>query len=110
MGHYVKIFVFHGFRKNEAATAGNRSAACQVHWPGSLTVGNVNLQFAEGEWAGVELDQADGKNDGSVQNVRYFDWYVLSLHQNSGFAFQNLPLLSRFFEIPKQYARVYGSI
>ena len=30
-------------------------------------------RFAKGEWAGVVLDEAVGKNDGSVQGVRYFD-------------------------------------
>ena len=29
-------------------------------------------QFAAGEWAGVVLDDAVGKNDGSVNGVRYF--------------------------------------
>ncbi|KKK15589.1 hypothetical protein P175DRAFT_0441085 [Aspergillus ochraceoroseus IBT 24754] len=29
--------------------------------------------FAGGEWIGVELDDATGKNDGSVQGERYFD-------------------------------------
>ena len=28
--------------------------------------------FAEGDWCGVELDDADGKHDGTVENVRYF--------------------------------------
>lgn len=28
--------------------------------------------FAEGEWAGIELLQAVGRNDGSVRGVRYF--------------------------------------
>ncbi|CAI4222241.1 unnamed protein product [Auanema sp. JU1783] len=28
--------------------------------------------FAQGVWAGIELDQAVGKNDGSVQGKRYF--------------------------------------
>src|SRR5690554_3799091 len=28
--------------------------------------------FADGEWVGVELDQPDGKNNGSVHNVTYF--------------------------------------
>lgn len=28
--------------------------------------------FAQGEWCGVELDQANGKNDGCVNNERYF--------------------------------------
>jgi hypothetical protein len=30
-------------------------------------------QFAAGEWVGIELDDADGKNDGAVQGVRYFE-------------------------------------
>merc|ERR1719506_2053320 len=29
--------------------------------------------FAAGEWIGVELDKPNGKNDGSVRGVRYFD-------------------------------------
>lgn len=29
-------------------------------------------QFAEGEWVGVELDSSAGRNDGSVNDVRYF--------------------------------------
>ena len=30
-------------------------------------------RFAKGEWAGVVLDEAVGKNDGSVQGVKYFE-------------------------------------
>ena len=29
-------------------------------------------QFATGEWIGVELDEATGKNDGSIKGVKYF--------------------------------------
>ncbi|KAI8126723.1 Restin like protein [Lucilia cuprina] len=30
-------------------------------------------QFASGNWCGIELDEASGKNDGSVDGVRYFE-------------------------------------
>ncbi|CAJ1359574.1 unnamed protein product [Effrenium voratum] len=33
---------------------------------------NGSTQFAEGEWLGVELDQPQGKNDGTVRGVAYF--------------------------------------
>lgn len=32
-----------------------------------------STHFATGEWVGVELDTATGKNDGEVQGQRYFD-------------------------------------
>ena len=28
--------------------------------------------FAKGQWIGVELDEANGKNDGEVKGTRYF--------------------------------------
>ncbi|XP_055591971.1 restin homolog isoform X2 [Uranotaenia lowii] len=30
-------------------------------------------QFASGNWCGIQLDEPSGKNDGSVDGVRYFD-------------------------------------
>ncbi|XP_052893980.1 restin homolog isoform X2 [Anopheles moucheti] len=30
-------------------------------------------QFASGTWCGVQLDEASGKNDGTVEGVRYFE-------------------------------------
>ena len=32
-----------------------------------------NTEFATGQWAGVELDDPVGKNDGAVAGTRYFD-------------------------------------
>jgi dynactin 1 len=31
------------------------------------------VEFAEGQWIGVELQDASGKNDGSVRGKRYFE-------------------------------------
>lgn len=31
-----------------------------------------STEFSAGLWAGVELDKAEGKNDGSVAGVQYF--------------------------------------
>ena len=30
-------------------------------------------EFAPGMWAGIELDEAAGKNDGSIQGISYFE-------------------------------------
>ena len=30
------------------------------------------VEFAGGTWAGVELDEPDGKNDGTVNGITYF--------------------------------------
>ena len=32
-----------------------------------------NTHFAPGDWVGVELEDASGKNDGAVQGRRYFE-------------------------------------
>lgn len=32
-----------------------------------------NTHFAVGDWIGIELEDASGKNDGAVQGQRYFD-------------------------------------
>lgn len=32
-----------------------------------------NLHFTTGEWVGVELENATGKNDGSAKGERYFE-------------------------------------
>lgn len=31
-----------------------------------------STSFATGKWVGIELDRPDGKNDGTVQGVKYF--------------------------------------
>lgn len=41
------------------------------HRPGQIAfIGETN--FAPGEWAGIVLDDASGKNDGTVSGKRYF--------------------------------------
>ena len=50
------------------------------HLPATPVAGNKlgtlrfcgTTEFAAGMWAGVELDTADGKNDGTVKGMRYF--------------------------------------
>lgn len=32
-----------------------------------------NTHFAPGDWIGIELEDASGKNDGAIQGKRYFD-------------------------------------
>lgn len=45
-------------------------------WVGGVKPGIIafigEVQFAQGEWAGVVLDSPAGKNDGSVNGLRYF--------------------------------------
>jgi len=71
-----------------AATAGTVAAAVPPSQPLSMAVGaRVRTEFGdegvvrfvgqtsfrEGEWIGVELLRPKGKNDGTVQGVRYFE-------------------------------------
>lgn len=39
---------------------------------GAVRFCGKSVQFADGEWIGVEFDEAVGKNDGSVQGIPYF--------------------------------------
>eukprot|EP00930_Biecheleria_cincta_P102201 TRINITY_DN93895_c0_g1_i1.p1 TRINITY_DN93895_c0_g1~~TRINITY_DN93895_c0_g1_i1.p1 ORF type:complete len:329 (+),score=90.36 TRINITY_DN93895_c0_g1_i1:94-987(+) len=52
------------------------TVGCRVQVLGKL-MGTVRFagptQFAAGQWVGVELDNAEGKNDGTVQGTRYFE-------------------------------------
>ncbi|KAJ3591272.1 hypothetical protein NHX12_009218 [Muraenolepis orangiensis] len=47
------------------------SSATAPRQPGTLRFCGTT-EFASGQWVGVELDQPEGKNDGSVGGVRYF--------------------------------------
>jgi dynactin 1 len=71
----------------EARTTRSRASATSAGTAAALTVGARVLvagkkgeikfvgqtKFADGEWIGVELDTAEGKNDGSVIGVQYFE-------------------------------------
>ena len=48
---------------NRVFTASNRCDTLKYHG---------TTRFASGIWAGVELDDTTGKNDGSVSGIRYF--------------------------------------
>ncbi|KAJ1931484.1 hypothetical protein FBU59_006693, partial [Linderina macrospora] len=64
------------FKKEaEAMHAGDR---CQVEVPGSGSRRGVvrfvgKTKFRAGYWVGVEFDEPLGKNDGSVDGVKYFE-------------------------------------
>ncbi|CAL1542431.1 unnamed protein product [Lymnaea stagnalis] len=51
----------------------NVSVTSSRGFPKTGTVRFVgSVQFANGVWVGVELDQPEGKNDGAVKGIRYF--------------------------------------
>lgn len=64
---------------SESSSSGNGEQALQV---GDIVMANGKrgvlaflgtTQFAKGNWAGIILDTLEGKNNGSVNGVRYFD-------------------------------------
>lgn len=56
--------------------SGDLSSICQTSLPSDSQTGTLRFcgttEFASGQWVGVELDEPEGKNDGSVGGVRYF--------------------------------------
>lgn len=69
--------------ESQTATDSSKSSLLNFFKIGDrVLVGNTNpgaiafigeTRFAKGEWAGVALDEPVGKNNGSVQGVRYFE-------------------------------------
>ena len=45
---------------------------CATGLSGIVRFGPSTVAFADGEWCGIELEAACGKNNGSVQGVAYF--------------------------------------
>ena len=49
-----------------------RVVHCATGLSGTVRFGPSTVAFADGEWCGIELEAACGKNNGSVQGVAYF--------------------------------------
>uniref|UniRef100_A0A674BYD6 CAP-Gly domain containing linker protein family member 4 n=1 Tax=Salmo trutta TaxID=8032 RepID=A0A674BYD6_SALTR len=84
-----------------------------------------STEFAGGLWAGVELDQAEGKNDGSVAGVQYFScrlkhgfWLGIELDKPSGkndgsvggVNYFSCPPKHGVFAPPSRVERIHGSM
>lgn len=56
----------------DCLTVGSRVRVSKIKSFGTVRFSG-ETQFAAGTWVGVELDAPEGKNDGTVQEVRYFE-------------------------------------
>ncbi|KAI8377827.1 CAP Gly-rich domain-containing protein, partial [Radiomyces spectabilis] len=62
--------------EKQSSSSGGLTVGTRVAVPSLSVVGTLRFvgetKFKPGLWTGIELDFATGKNDGSVQGVRYF--------------------------------------
>lgn len=95
--------------ESQTATDSSKSSLLNLFKIGDrVLVGNTNpgsiafigeTRFAKGDWAGVALDEPVGKNNGSVQGVRYFE-----CQPNHGI-FTKLEKLTKINQIPNDNQR-----